>query len=716
MKLKKRIFICLMAVLILLVFAFSAVADNTVAVAQPETSDSQSDGFEKISENENLSLWLNRETNNFFVEDRATAKRWYAFPQDADNDALANAAYIMQIKSLLQITVWDVERETEDVRNSYAVCVMQSKAKIQTDANGFTVEYDFASSAVKVTLSVQLCDNGIKVSLPADKITESNPEKYRLLSVAVLPYMQSGKTGDSGAIILPDGCGEVLDFSTERSSAANYEKKIYGKDKTLNVLKKEKTGYNITCPYLAEINGDTGILSYPSGAAAIGYVAASPAGKNSSYANAYYKFEYRASDYAIIESSSGKTTGTRKFSFSDIGDTAVVDYVFLFNSPDWSSLAAAYGDYLSAGTENDTVSENSIFFEIYGYVNSKAFFLGIPYTKTEILSSGEDIVAFANDTVFDGASVRLCNVTSADGSGKICNSAEPIGKVLTKSQLKQLSSTDKTFYINVDPITFTKNSLKTNSFFSASKTVYGSVARVKSFLESTLLVDKSVSQYYMLKPSLLEKNMNKIISSLKKYDGFGLSSDTLAVLSYNDYSVENSTLADSAECFENACALLAKNTSLVLSNPADYAYKYCSAVTDIPISSSNDALCNGSFPFLQMALSGNFDYSVEPINLYRSPDDMFLMALLTGSKLNYAFALTDAEELIGTDSDYLYSVDYSLFKDKAAEQYSGWKAAAAHTAGSAIATYTNDGSTATAVFENGKAITVDFESKTYELQ
>ena len=186
-------------------------------------------------------------------------------------------------------------------------------------------------------------------------------------------------------------------------------------------------------------------------------------------------------------------------------------------------------------------------------------------------------------------------------------------------------------------------------------------------------------------------------------------------MSYHDYS-DGGTLEDTRIAMEKALSKAAESTNVILSAPHDYAIKYCSALTDIPVQSSNNDLCSGSYPFLQMALGDRISYTTESVNLYRSPETMFLYSLATGSALRYKYILSNTEPIIGTELNYLYSADFASFKDMTERQYAAWQEVNSATKGSALVGYTETDGKITAEFKNGTVLKIDLGSQSYSIE
>lgn len=227
-------------------------------------------------------------------------------------------------------------------------------------------------------------------------------------------------------------------------------------------------------------------------------------------------------------------------------------------------------------------------------------------------------------------------------------------------------------------------------------------------------ISVSVIKLSNVKPTKIFKAVKKILDSSKKIGIDGISSDELCSIAYHDYSIDG-TLSDTHEIQQEAVSNAAKNGGLILSNPFDYAIKYCTAITDIPTSGSNNDLCNGSYPFLQIALGNSIPYTVEAINLNRSPETLFLSALATGSALHYDYILSDTEPISGTELNFLYSADFKQLREMTEKQYADFTEVSKATENSGIKEYLKEGNMVTTVFQNGVILTVDYNDKKYSI-
>lgn len=710
----------ILAFLLTLVFAISSLCVSSVSAEDADITSGLSpldktEGYRLVGEDGGLKLYLDTKTTNFYVEDVNTGKKTFAFPENVENNEVLTQAQKVEIQSALMFTFWDTKRKTENIKYSDGVSVKQGNYKVFSVNNGFIIKYELKSQKISICLLVSLKDGKLVCSIPAGSIVEEAPEEQLLLNVAVLPFMIRGEGDTEGNIVIPDGSGELLNFELTKASEASYSKPIYGRNLSNALTIEPKTGYDITCPYLAFENGEKGVLAIPTKGAGVGYVNANPAGKTTPYANAYFGFVYRASDIAIIgDQKSSISQSTRVFDDCVYDDDITITYQFIHENSSLPALAMLYGEYLAPGSKANEKMQTNVVFDIYGYVNERKNLLGIPYTTVGVLSSGEDIVALAEDTKFSDITINLKSVTKAHQNQKAETSVQPIAKVLSSSNMKTLLASNANVYISANPISFKSGSLWANSFFGASKTIYGAPVGVYEYRESTHLANKNVSKSLMLKPNKLEKGVQKILNSAKKLGVDGISSEELAAVSYHDYSGEE-TLVDTHAVQEKAVSKAAEQGGLILSNPFDYAIKYCSAVTDIPISGSNNDLCSGSYPFLQIALGNDFSYSVESINLNRSPEKVFLMALATGSILHYDYILTNTEPISGTELNFLYSADYKSFQEMTERHYNAFCEVRKIAENSLIKDYCKVGNYVTTVFENGAVLTIDFTENTYSI-
>ena len=140
-----------------------------------------------------------------------------------------------------------------------------------------------------------------------------------------------------------------------------------------------------------------------------------------------------------------------------------------------------------------------------------------------------------------------------------------------------------------------------------------------------------------------------------------LSPLTLPDTRYGSYSKNRAYPEQTQQAAEAVLSMLAKEYSLVLEHPNAFALPYADFVTDVPGDFSRFDVLDETVPFLQLVYSGLTGYAGEIVNLSADPDSAVLHAIATGEALHYELITGDAELLIDTDLNTLFSARPELW-------------------------------------------------------
>jgi len=101
--------------------------------------------------------------------------------------------------------------------------------KIEKIRNGFLATYTFKKEGFVIPIAFTITDEYLSVDLLVGKLKELKKEKYRLVSVMLLPFFGAASTNDSGYIVVPDGCGALINFNNNKG-AETYSQRVFGSD------------------------------------------------------------------------------------------------------------------------------------------------------------------------------------------------------------------------------------------------------------------------------------------------------------------------------------------------------------------------------------------------------------------------------------------------------------------------------------------------------
>jgi hypothetical protein len=217
-----------------------------------------------------------------------------------------------------------------------------------------------------------------------------------------------------------------------------------------------------------------------------------------------------------------------------------------------------------------------------------------------------------------------------------------------------------TVSLTVDPVSYKKGGSGIIPIRDSAMSLSGSPAFQYAFKYGTRMRDEE-DRGYLLHPALLKTYTAKAMAALDKQDVRSLSPLTLPETRFGSYSKNRAYPEQAQQAAKAVLAMLAKEYSLVLERPNAFALPYADFVTDVPSDFSRFDVLDETVPFLQLVYSGMTGYAGETINLSADPDSAVLHAIANGEALHYELITGDAELLIDTDLNTLFSARPELW-------------------------------------------------------
>ena len=165
---------------------------------------------------------------------------------------------------------------------------------------------------------------------------------------------------------------------------------------------------------------------------------------------------------------------------------------------------------------------------------------------------------------------------------------------------------------------------------------------------------------------------------------------------------------------ESLESLQSLKNGVLADNSNAYALPYVNHIINVPLSSSKFDLFNEDIPFLQTVLHGIVPYSSTAVNASANPDDTLLIAVATGSLLNYDLLYEETSILKDTEFDIYYYANYSGWLDDIACVYKLFNPIFSDIAESTIIGYEADDKKIKTSYSNGTITVVDFEKRTVD--
>lgn len=629
-------------------------------------------GYEQVASTNELRLFAEKTSGRFYVQDCASNSIWYSNPLDWEEDTKASGVYRMELCSLVVVHGIDVVNKQKFKKNSETSCVRKNKLTYEKTANGFQVTYRFEDEGFVIPVSVWLQDDSLKVAVELDGVREEKPDTALLESIDLLPYFGAAGKEAEGYVFVPDGCGALMYLNNDKQTYAPYEQPIFGQDQAMQVATKQTNKQDINLPVYGIKSGETAFLTIVSQNEEMGTICAVPNMKTSEYAQAFCRFEFRRATQFVLGEDSSSPQTTLMYRKGDMGLSGRFEVTMCFLTGDnanYSGMARRYRDYLNLKTKaND--GKSSLYVDFYGAVRGTGFFLGIPYKKTELLTTFRDaknLTSEIYETLNVPMTVRYLSWNRDGLNGKVDTHVKPVsglGNVKMIKELEQyLTSVNGNLYLNFDNLMYQKSGNGVSQFFDSCKSLTKVPAYQYQYYFSTRLKNKDKATSYLLTSDKLAKVSDALRLNLQKQGVSHISFTNLGRILYSDYSGNYVSRAQMREAMVDQLAKYAENNAVLLSDPKAYALPYANCVIDIPLNSSDFDVMDESVPFLQMVLSGSLSYAGPALNLSENPRQTFLQSMESGCALHYSFIAEDSEKLIDTDLDGLYSADVASWRE-----------------------------------------------------
>lgn len=624
--------------------------------------------FELIAKEGGLSLYFRAEDANFCVE-TASGERWYAFPPEGADD-WARGVFKTEMVSSLIINYIDLENKESVKKNSQAVSVKKDTFTVRAIENGFRTDYYFKDGAVTIPVEVFLKDGHLEVRILTGEIVEENPERYILSSVRLLPYFGCAADTDEGYVLVPDGQGALMYINNGKGNMQEYRAAVYGENASATRMFASADAYAASLPVFGIKRNDAAFLAVITKGENAAYINAMPAFRDTSYTNAWAEYKLRYTDSYMLDASS-KLGQTITLYQDDAIEAAACEQRYYFlesEAADYNGMADCYRSYLLAegGMTEESADDTVLFVDFATAVTRRESLLGVPVDRQRQLSALADI-----QTMYEALRVEL--------KGGIRLRINEWSKDAVKDKLdtrfawaagnswagwdelhSAVTAQGDSVALAVDLVSYKKSGSGIIPIRDSAMSLSGSPAFQYAFKYGSRMRNEE-ERGYLLHPALMETYAAKAMVALDKQNVQSLSPLTLADTRYGSYSKNRAYPEQTQQAAEAVLAMLAQEYSLVLESPNAFALSYADFVTEIPGDFSQYDVLDETVPFLQLVYSGLTGYAGETVNLSADPDSAVLHAIATGEALHYELITGDAELLIDTDLNTLFSARPELW-------------------------------------------------------
>lgn len=658
MKFKKLILIFLSAIIAFCLTACASPLKKTATINTQDNSKAElfSQSWQKSDNDileisdENFVLSLNSSDGSFTVKHKDTDKIWKSNPEIKDNDSLTNSLGKVKLQSQLLVSFF-TDKNVESENSSAVGSVKKGGLTVYKGNNAIKCEYKFVNEQAVIPIVYSFDKYGLSVDLDLENIIED--EKYLISSISILPYFSAISSEREGNILLPDGCGTLINLTKNYDdySNLNYRKSVYGQDPLLGFTKSSSKTEDIHIPIFGLIDktAKQAMMGIITSGDANSYITMYGEGNQSSFNTVFPMLNYRQGDTITLY----EGTDSELSSFSFVKEAISLSFYsvkyFLFADEDvtYSQMADAATQYYkeTLGITELSEKEHSFNLNVIGSVRQNENILGIPVKNTTALTSFNDCSVILNslsqnnvkkikvyyDGFWKGGLNDLypveANRENALGSSEDYNNLIKIAekqdaKIIPKFDLLNIYKTSVGFL--------------TSSYGSSG--VSGATKKIYSELElSTGYSDKLSLIKYILKPEYIESNYKKFIANAVSNEYLALNDTGISNLSANFPKDKGSNITDRNEtklihinAMKNASQELEMYS---VENFFLYMLPYIDSVSELPIKSSG-IINSEDIPFLQLIVGRFLNYSCLPLNEWPDSEIAMLKMLEYGADLS----------------------------------------------------------------------------------
>ncbi len=583
-----------------------------------------------VSKTDMTSLYFDEKTFSVCVYDSGADKLWRSLPE-SETEENTSVVSVCVISGGKEYTLY-----------SQSDSVAHGNAAFALENGGVTINYRFekalgnekADFTVPVLFEAQ--DGMLVASVNCKDITVSDGNII-VKSLSLLSWFGADKDGKSGDFILvPDGCGAIIDTSKRAEKFDRLSLSVYGGDPSL-----EKTENAQVCiPAFGKKSGNGAFVALIESGDAIAKIGASKSLKKSGFNRVFASFD-------VTQTMNGeKKTYVSKNSFEGL---ASVSYRFLSgDNTDYVSMASACRELLIRSSvlsmnERKIAQNEGLPFELTLICSAK---LKENEKRSEeqrvltTLSEARDVISFIRSKGIKNISLRLKGLFEGGIVQKDFSAATLFSSVGTKKELEEFMEYAKGQNISV----YADIGLFTCSAFGSDGAV--NLSGEKTEINSKLLKTDFSSSAGVLRFSSGEKakkNANRLIASLRSFGFDGVSLSDAGKILYSDFSKNGGmNRTDTKDMISSLCGALSSSKKLMISGSNVYAVKYASFICEVPYTANcaKNKLCL-AVPFVQAVLHGYADYSHTPLNGIKNSEFAFLKAAEYGAVLSEEWYFSD---------------------------------------------------------------------------
>ncbi len=679
-----------------------------------------------IADNANYQLWWDDAAQCALLGDKTTMQWYSTTPYDYYMAMPDNYYADAQMYSPIMVSYIKTNEDTNvkniDYLTAYEDCIEDGTIVTEPIKGGIRITYYFVDVEIAVALELTLTENGIKATIPVDRIQEND---NKVFEISVLPYMASATDNTDSYVMVPSGGGALINAKT-LSDPKSYSEAVYGEDLSEPVTMLKHVSDQAYLPVFGAKDRDKGILGVITEGTSSARVNATTGDIDIGYTNVYASFRIRGQEEILYDNAQSQQENVTT-AFSDqitSSENLTVEYMPLYGDVTYVGMAKRYRQHLQTKgyLQARPVSSPALSVNFLGATQTKKSFFGIPYESDTATTTLAQTQAISEELKALVGGNQLLVTLLGYGEGGLANTtvgggfklSSQVGNEEEWNALREYAANNNILMAqDYELVKFQKSDNGYTVNNAAAYSLSQLDANLKTYTLSTAVEDEKESIWYLLTRGRVKEAVKQAIRSAKKQKVSAVSLGSLSNQSYSDYREESTYAArtDMDKAVEEALRLCKANGLSVVANKANaYAALNADYITEIPMSSSKYSVLDADIPFYALVFQGYKNLTSASINTAADVRETYLRAVSTG--LTLQFTLCDTlHDSIQFEEDTAYITSrYSDWKNDIAAMVT--ESAYLHqlVGNQSIVQYYEMYGVSTTVFENGVTVYVNYNN------
>lgn len=638
-----------------------------------------------------LSLYVNESTGTFAVQNKDTGYCWWSNPYNADSDSIATGSNLAGLKSALCIEgrkVTDTDHSKTDIKSYNAMS--NESYTLEAIENGFKCTVVFKNEGITIPYYVTLVDDYFEVSVGVNEIIEeeflgNTAETVRsVVTVSLFKDLGAGSSEEEGYLITPDGSGAVINFNNGKAKTSEYTQKLYGRDVAVSSDLAPAKTEQAYLPIIGIVKEDNALLAVATEGSAYAIARASINGQGAtSYNSIWFDFSLRSAD-SYYMGQSNAALSAYETSIIPEDRVTVRYYPIAKNDADYVDVALRYQQYLvdeGVLSKDKASGEDSPFYlDIFGGTVKQQSVMGFPVsleTAATTYAQAKEIVEKLYALGVDDFVITYEDFNKAGITSRISSGVDYSGTLGGKSKYKLLADYCASIGATLAPSVDIQEFHRSGNGYS---TTTSSVIRVTKAYATQTEYERAFGtphdtreSWYIMTPAYYQNAVQKIVNSYISEGITAISLEEATNMLYSDFTSNATKQTSRQKAIEylQGCYQIIKDNGLTFVADAcnDYALKYVDCIRNVPLYSSNFDVYNYDIPFYEIVIHGYIPYTTKAMNASSSADEMYLLALATGTPVHYEVMYENPNEFTDSTYDILFYTYYGGWLETAAAQY-----------------------------------------------